>query len=78
MIVLINLAYNSFIPEFKMNHRQFSFKNLEPINYLSTFNKMLEYYAKNPPVDFNEKDLKLVALSKFPLPEFYEKMEGIF
>lgn len=57
---------------------KFSFKNLQPVAYLKNFNKMVEYNTKNPPKSSPRHELKTVSLSKFPLPHYYQDMEGIF
>lgn len=56
---------------------KYKFDNLQPINFLKKFNKMVEDDHKNP-IKTLSKELKVFELSRFPLPKFYEKMEGIF
>lgn len=56
---------------------KYKFENLQPINFLKRFNKMVDDDQKNP-VTTRDKELKVFPLTKFPLPEFYKKMEGIF
>ena len=56
---------------------KYKFENLQPINFLKRFNKMIEDDEKKP-VKSNRKELKVFPLTKFPLPEFYKNMEGIF
>lgn len=56
---------------------KYKFDNLQPITFLRKFNKMIEEDVKHP-LRPNKNELKVISLSKFPLPSFYEKMEGIF
>jgi len=58
---------------------KFSFKNLDPISYLKNFNNMVENDHKQSLIaNPRRKELKTVSLNKFPLPAFYQNMEGIF
>ena len=59
------------------DHNNFKFDNLQPITYLQKFNKMVEQDIKNP-LKLKKNELRIASLSKFPLPEVYRKMEGIF
>ena len=59
------------------NSNQFNFQNLEPLNYLKTFNKMVDYEDQNPLKKPKAGQLGVKSLSKFPLPKFYYNMEGI-
>ena len=53
------------------------FENLQPIAFLKKFNKMVDDDGKYP-LHSKSKQLKVFPLTRFPLPHFYAKMEGIF
>lgn len=57
---------------------KFAFRNLQPISYLKTFNQMIEDNTRQPSKLSGRSQLKTVSLNKFPLPTYYQEMEGIF
>lgn len=59
------------------DHR-YSFKNLEPVNYLKTFNRMIDHQRRVNDHNHSPRKPRLVPLSRFPIPKNYEKMEGVF
>ena len=78
---LIVFDLDSIIFLFTMSNQQeakFIFKNLEPIHYLKTFNRMIEHQTRSQNNEPSKRVLKIVSLTKFPLPKDYEHMEGIF
>ena len=59
------------------SHR-YSFKNLEPVNYLKTFNRMIEHQRRINDQNHSPRKPRLIPLSRFPIPKDYEQMEGVF
>lgn len=51
----------------KEDNIKFKFENLQPINFLKRFNKMVDDDMKYSSKEY-KKELKVFPLSKFPLP----------
>lgn len=51
-----------------MEEAKFKFRNLEPVNYLKTFNKMAEYSNSKFDMKSRPNQLKTFPFSAFPLP----------